>query len=304
MLLLPMRVIENKESCMHDFRCIGKFFTFLLVAGIVALFALTLSFVVPIFWQGNFYSIFTAQWQPVNGSFGIMAMLYASVLLAFSAVLLAFPLAFGVCTRLYISKKGEYSSLITRILQATVTVMTAVPTVVYGFAGLFLLTPLLRQGLGGSGLCLLAATLALSLLIMPTLVLIIDDGMNMRMPQVRTTMLALGFSPVQSLVYGGLPRLTGTLFSAFILGFGRASGDTLLPLMLAGNAPQIPTSLSDSVRSLSAHMALATANEAGSASYNSLFVAGALLLCINAGISLGVRAIRSKNKKAQEQYYA
>ena len=78
---------------------------------------------------------------------------------------------------------------------------------------------------------------------------------------------------------------------------GRALGDTLIPLMLAGNAPQAPLALGDSLRTLTAHMALVTANEVGGAAYNSLFAAGALLLLITAVTSLALRRLRGNGAK-------
>lgn len=278
---------------------IWKLSTLLVLMGIALLFLLTAFFVVPLLLSESFHNIFTWQWQPQNQEFGILPMLCASLLLAFSATFFSFPLALGICTRLYLDKKAQKASFFGHILHSLVTIMTAIPTVVYGFASLFLLTPLIRQGLGGSGLSWLTAAFALSFLILPTMVLLMNTSFDVQMQKLMPTTLALGFTPMQSLVYVGLGRMKETLISALILGFGRASGDTLLPLMLAGNSPQIPTSMLDSIRSLSAHMALVTANEVGSASYNSLFVAGALLLCLNACVSLGVRKINAKIKQKE-----
>lgn len=86
--------------------------------------------------------------------------------------------------------------------------------------------------------------------------------------------------------------------SSAVLGFGRAVGDTLLPLMLAGNAPQVPESLTASLRALTAHMALVTSNEVGGAAYNSLFMAGVLLLAVNAAVSLTVRRLERRERAA------
>ncbi len=86
------------------------------------------------------------------------------------------------------------------------------------------------------------------------------------------------------------------MVSAGLLGFGRALGDTLIPLMLAGNAPAIPDSLNGGMRALTAHMALVTANEVGGAAYNSLFLAGLILLLTNAGASLLLRRLGESRK--------
>ena len=93
-----------------------------------------------------------------------------------------------------------------------------------------------------------------------------------------------------------LPASIRALVSAGLLGFGRALGDTLIPLMLAGNAPAIPDSLNGGMRALTAHMALVTANEVGGAAYNSLFLAGLILLLTNAGASLLLRRLGESRK--------
>ena len=275
------------------------------LSGIVLLFCMVGLFALPLF-TGNAENagVFTGQWLPAQGKFGIMPMLCATLLLAFSALLLALPLAFGICARLYLGEKQHSPSLLTRLLRICINAMTAVPTVVYGFAALFLLTPLVRAGLGGTGLCWLSAALLLALLALPTMVLVIEAALRPRMEALRHTAAALGFAPVQAWLFLGLPAAKHALLAAAVLGFGRAAGDTLLPLMLSGNAPQFVLDPSASLRALSAHMALVTANEAGSSAYNSLFAAGALLLLFNAGISVLARALSRPAQSPRQQQSA
>ena len=167
--------------------------------------------------------------------------------------------------------------------------MTAVPTVVYGFAAVFLLAPAIRKGFGGSGFSWLTASLMLSLLILPTVVLVLQAGLAPRLQAVEMPGRALGMSRLELLWHVVLPTSRGTLLSAAVLGFGRAVGDTMLPLMLAGNAPVAPDSVLSSLRTLTAHMALVTSNEVGGAAYDSLFMAGLVLLLVNAAVSLCLR---------------
>ena len=97
-----------------------------------------------------------------------------------------------------------------------------------------------------------------------------------------------------------LPKARRNLTAAAVLGFGRAVGDTLIPLMLAGNATQVPGGLTESLRTLTAHMALVTANEVGGAAYNSLFVAGLILLLVNGGVSLALRRLETDARRSKE----
>src|SRR5574344_1019886 len=175
-----------------------------------------------------------------------MPMLCATVLLSLSALALAWPLALGLCCRLHCG--GPAPTRGQRLLETVVRGMSAVPTVTYGFAALFLLTPLLRQALGGTGLCWFGAGLMVALLIVLTLTLVLDAGLRPRMERLRSLGAALGLPPVRVWLFFALPDARRTALSALVLACGRAAGDTLLPLMLAGNAPQVPTALTDSVR--------------------------------------------------------
>lgn len=265
---------------------------FTALTGIVLLFAMIAAFALPVISDGSPAGPFSWTWLPSSGNFGILPMLCGSLLLSLTALLLAWPLALGMCCRLYLGEGRAGQRRLTVLLRALVHGMTAIPTVVYGFAALFLLTPLVREGLGqGTGLCWLSATLVLSLLILPTMVLVMDAGLRPRLERLHLGAAALGLTRLQTLAFLALPAARHSLISAAVLGFGRAAGDTLVSLMLAGNAPQLPASLYESLRTLTAHMALVTANEVGGAAYNSLFAAGALLLAVNACISLAARRL-------------
>lgn len=258
----------------------------LALLGIALLFVMIVAFALPLFAEGGAGGPFSWVWQPYQGRFGILPMLIGSLLLAGTALLAGWPLALGVCCWM-LAAPGSGASLV----RSAVRFMTAVPTVVYGFAGVFLLTPPVRQALGGTGLCWLSAGIMLTLLVLPTMVLVLEAGLTSRLERLCPGGQALGFSRLDLLWLFVLPASRKTLISAAVLGFGRAVGDTLIPLMLAGNAPQIPESLAQSLRTLTSHMALVTANEVGGAAYSSLFVAGTLLLGVNAAVSLTLRRL-------------
>lgn len=279
-----------------------------LAAGITALciglvFVMVAAFALPVFSQsaaGN-ESVFTWVWNPGQGHFGILPMICGSLALACTSLCLAWPMALGLCCWLLGQEMGTpaRSTATTSLgkmsrlaVAGLIRFMTTIPTVVYGFTAVFLLVPLARRILGqGSGLCLFTAVLVLTLLLLPTLVLVMESALKPRLEQLRLTTAALGFTPMETLTFFVLPAARRGLFTAAVLGFGRALGDTLISLMLAGNAPQIPLGLSSGLRTLTAHMALVTSNDAGGAAYNSLFAAGAVLLILNGGISLLLRRL-------------
>ncbi|WP_211227300.1 PstC family ABC transporter permease [Ferrimonas kyonanensis] len=244
-------------------------------------------FALPVFVNAS-QTLLTFQWQPELGRYGILPMVVGSALVALMALVLACPLALGVTAFALLAR----ASWLATSVRTVVRLMAGVPTVVYGIAALFLLVPLLRESFRvGSGFSLLAAALVLSLLILPVMVSMLDSQMRPLMQQLKIAARSMGFTDPQTLTYLVLPRCRRTMISAALLGFGRAVGDTLLPMMLAGNAPQLTGSVLDSIRTLTAHIGLVVATEQGSAMYNSLFASGLILLGLSAALTLTTRAL-------------
>ena len=235
-------------------------------------------------------SPFHWNWHPYEGQFGILPMCAGTLALTAFALALGWPLALGLACWL-LCEEAKFLAPLVRFTAGLVRFMTTIPTVVYGFAAVFLLTPLMRGCFGGTGLGLATAGLVLTLLILPSMLLTLEAGLKPRLEALCPWGQALGFSRLQLLRRFVLPEAGRTLVAAAVLGFGRAAGDTLLPLMLAGNAPQAPEGFFASLRTLSAHMAMATANEVGGGAYNSLFAAGCLLLGATALASLALRRL-------------
>ena len=258
------------------------------LSAMALLLIMIIIFSVPSFLRGGTENVFSWIWRPYNGEFGILPMVVGSAMLSFSTLLLAWPLAILFCCPLLASP----SITIRRFLKMIASLMTAVPTVVYGFAAVFLITPLVRESLGGSGFCWLSACLVMTLLVLPTMILILESGLAPRLEELCPGGLALGLNKLDLLWFFVFPKAGKLFLASALLGFGRAMGDTLLPLMLAGNAPQSPAALTSGLRTLTAHMALVTANDVGGAAYDSLFATGALLLMINAATSLALRRLR------------
>lgn len=256
----------------------------------VTLFFFLLYFSLPLFRDGALAALLSWHWRPLQGEFGILSLVVGSLCLAISALLIAYPLALGVCA----FACGIGPGWAVRLLRSGVRFMSGIPTVVYGLVALFLLVPLLRGAFSGSGFSWLAALLTLAVLLLPTLVLILDSQFRLVLPGVRLTTAALGFSPAQTFWWLVLPRSRRGLVMAAVLGFGRATGDALIPLMLSGNAPQVPHALTDPLRTLTAHIALVVATDSQSAAYASLFACGLLLFTSSLGVNLALAALRGK----------
>ena len=257
---------------------------------VLAIFAFLLWFALPVFRDEALASLLSWHWRPLRGEFGILPMLAGSLCLAVSSMLLAYPLALGICCFVH----GAGPARAARPLLAVVRFMTSVPTVVYGLVSVFLLVPIIRSAFSGAGFSWLAAGVTLAVLIIPTLVLLIDGQFCQVQEGIGQTAAALGFTPVQQLLRLTLPLSRRGLGMAAALGFGRAIGDTLIPLMLAGNAARPPQSLLDPLRTLTSHIALVVATDSQSLIYSSLFACGVFLFVVSLLVNLGNQALRGR----------
>jgi phosphate transport system permease protein len=263
------------------------------LCAVCALLVFLLWFSLPLFQTGQLGALLSWHWRPQQGEFGILPMVVGSLCLGSSAMLLAFPLGVGVCCFAH----GVGPAWAARPLLAAIRLMTSVPTVVYGLVSVFLLVPTIRFGFSGSGFSWLAALLTLAMLVLPTIVLVIDSQFALVSPEIRLTAAALGFSRTQALLHLTLPLSARGLVAAAVLGFGRAIGDTLIPLMLSGNAVQLPHSLLDSLRTLTAHIALVVATDSQSTAYSSLFACGVILFVFSTAVNLALYRLRARTRR-------
>ncbi len=230
----------------------------------------------PLVEKGQLGNLFTRPWLPDQGLYGIYPMIVGTLWIASLALLFGFPLSLGYAALIQLTT--DRKSAFSRLLRKVAEIMTGIPTVVYGFVGIFLLVPFIRRWLGGgSGMCILSAALLLSVVISPTMILFFTDSFA-RVPREHLRAVdALGGRPAQKLLYVVLPRSLRGIGCGLVLAFGRAMGDTLIALMVAGNAVAVPGSISDSARTLTAHIALVTAADFDSLEFRTLFACGLVL---------------------------
>jgi phosphate transport system permease protein len=240
----------------------------------------------PIIRDGQLFGMLTGPWSPIRQNYGIQPMIIGTLAIASLGLILAVPLSLGCAILIQVVAPRGFGYLLHKMVQ----LMTGIPTVVYGFVGIFLLVPLVREIFGhGSGLCILSAGLMLALLISPTLILFFVQGLA-RVP--RTYLLAvaaMGATPIQRLVHVMLPNAWRTILAGLILAFGRAVGDTMIALMLAGNAVAPPQSVLDSARTLTGHIALLIAADFDSLEFRSLFLCGLILYLFTSVATLTIR---------------
>ena len=219
--------------------------------------------------------IFGFKWAPTKGSFGIFPMIVSSFLVTFGALIVGGPM--GLSCAVYLS---EYSGKKMKLLlKPALELLAGIPSVVYGFLGVIYIVPLVRNLLGGSGFSLLATSIILGVMILPTIISISFDALGSVPKSYREGSLAMGATKWQTIYKVVIPSAKSGIMAGFILGMGRAIGETMAVIMIAGNALKIPTSILDPLRTLTGNIALELAYATGDHRLG-LFSTGVVLLVI------------------------
>ncbi len=215
--------------------------------------------------------IFDQSWYPLENSFGLAPMFWATLAVGFGAITLAAPigLAGAIFTRFYASKA------IARIYRLVLALLAGIPSVVYGLWGLTVLVPLIARW-QPPGASLLAAILILALMIIPTVALTSISALSSVPPALQQGAAALGLTRKGMILGVIVPAARAGIFSGIVLAIARALGETMAVLMVAGNVVQNPSSLFAPVRVLTANIALEMAYASGTHRAG-LFASGLLL---------------------------
>lgn len=216
--------------------------------------------------------ILSARWEPLSGHFGIFDMIAGSVAVTGGALIIGVPL--GLAAAVTLSEFCPQRPA--RVLKALIELLAGIPSVVYGFLGVVTLVPLIREHLGGSGMSVLAASVVLGIMILPNVVSISIDAMRAVPDSYRHGSLALGATKWQTVHRVVLRAARSGIVTAIILGMGRAIGETMAVIMIAGNSVQIPHSPLDQVRTLTSNIALEM-GYAGGEHRQALFATGVVL---------------------------
>ncbi len=222
--------------------------------------------------QGAAGFLLSTDWNPDKGSFGILAMIAGSAAVTFGALVLGVPLGLASAIALTEFCPGGPA----RFLKALIELLAGIPSVVYGFMGLVLLVPLIRDHLGGGGMSVLAASIVLGIMILPNVVSISMDAMRAVPQSFREGSIALGATKWQTVHRVVLRAARSGIVTAIILGMGRAVGETMAVIMVAGNSIVIPHNLTDPVRTLTSNVALEMGYASGK-HQQALFATGIVL---------------------------
>ncbi|NMD37711.1 MAG: phosphate ABC transporter permease subunit PstC [Christensenellaceae bacterium] len=191
-------------------------------------------------------------WRPGNDIYGILPMIVGSILVTFGAIVVGVPV--GVLAAVFMAKFCPKS--IHRFLKPLISLLAGIPSVVFGFFGLSLLVPLMGDLTGSNGKNILTASILLGMMILPTIIEVSESSMRAVPESYYEGARALGATHERTTYTVMLPAARSGVMAGIVLGIGRAIGETLAVIWVAGNQPRMPKGLLKGIRTLTANIVL------------------------------------------------
>ena len=191
-------------------------------------------------------------WKPLENHFGILPMIVGSCYVTAGAIIIGVPV--GLLCAIYMAKfcpRGVY-----RILKPAIDLLAGIPSIIYGFFGLMVIVPVIQQLTGTSGKGVLTASIMLGIMILPTIISVSEAAIRAVPESYYEGALALGATHERSVFFTTVPAAKSGIMAGIILGIGRAIGETMAVVMVAGNQPVIPESLTSGVRTMTINIVL------------------------------------------------
>lgn len=194
------------------------------------------------------------EWSPTDSPavFGILPMILGSIYVTAGAVLLGVPV--GILTAVFMAKICP--PMLHKFLKPAVDLLAGIPSIVYGFFALATIVPMVRMLFGGNGNSILSASILLGLMILPTIISMTESALRAVPTDLYSGALALGASHERAVFFVMLPAAKSGILAAVVLGIGRAIGETMAVIMVAGNQARMPNSIVNGVRTLTANIVL------------------------------------------------
>lgn len=239
-----------KEQLMHlvfllsacvSILCVAMICVFLFANGIPAIGKI-----------GVFQFLAGEKWKPGNDLYGILPMILGSIYVTAGAVIIGVPI--GILTAVFLSKFCPRR--IYKVVKPAIDLLAGIPSVVYGFFGMVVIVPVVSQLFGGSGKSMLTASILLGIMILPTIIGVSESAINAVPSSYYEGSLALGASHERSVFFATLPAAKSGILAGVILGVGRAIGETMAVIMVAGNQARMPKGILQGVRTMTANIVL------------------------------------------------
>lgn len=198
--------------------------------------------------------LFGTEWAPTDepAIYGIFPMILGSLYVTLGA--LAIGVSVGLLSAIFLAR--FCSERLHRVLKPAVELLAGIPSVIYGFFGLVIIVPFVRQHLGGSGFSIFTASTLLGIMILPTVISVSEAALRAVPNSYYEGSLALGATHERSVFFTVLPAATSGIVAGIILGFGRAIGETMAVILVAGNQARMPDGIFEGVRTLTANIVL------------------------------------------------
>ncbi len=292
-ILTPMK----KEKYIKYILLLCAFLSIIFLLGItITLFTEGL----PIFREVKIFRfIFGKSWHPTHEppDFGILPLIVGSLLVTVGALIVAVPL--GIGSAIYIAELAHPK--IRELLKPVIELLASIPSVIYGFFGMVFLAPLIQKVFNiPTGLNCFTASLILGMMALPTITSIAEDSISAVPKALGKASYALGATKWETITRILVPAASSGIIASIILGLGRAIGETMTVLMVAGGAAQIPKSIFQPVRPMTATIAAEMGESPmGSLHYHSLFAIALVLFFITLGFNLLTDWVIHRKKYAQ-----
>ncbi len=288
-----------KEAAIKAF-----FFTcgILAILVLIGIFLTLLLTAIPAFREIKISEFLTStHWDPTSpekAEYGLLSMIVSTLMVTVGAMLLAVPIGIGVAA--YLSDVAHWR--VREILKPVIEILAGIPSVVVGFLGLVLFGPAIAKIFHtGNGLNAVNGSVLLAIMSLPTIISISEDSLNAVPRAYSEASLALGASPWQTLFRVKLPAALSGIIAACMLGMGRAIGETMTVLMVTGNARAFPHGFLNSVRTMTANIAI----ELGevpyfTTHYYALFAIGLVLFIMTFAVNLAADVVLRKYQEREQ----
>lgn len=191
-------------------------------------------------------------WKPANNLYGILPMILGSLYVTAGALIIGVPIA--LLTAIYLARFCP--PRLYRLLKPAISLLAGIPSVVYGFFGLMVLVPGVKNLLGGKGYSIVSASILLAIMILPTVITVAESAIRAVPDHYYEGSLALGATHERSVFFVLLPAAKSGVFTGVVLGAGRAIGETMAVIMVAGNQARMPSGLLKGIRTLTANIVI------------------------------------------------
>jgi len=291
-----VRLRQARETVIERFFQLNGLFAVIVLVGI---FSLLMIEGLPALKELGLREFFLNKvWDPTSferESFGLLSMIVSTLMVTLGAMVIAVPV--GILCAAYIADVAN--PRVREVVKPVIEILAGIPSVVIGFLGIIVVGPFLAKLFGTSdGLNAVNGSVLLAIMSLPTIVSISEDAIMSVPQEFKNASLALGANRWQTLIRVTIPAALSGIIASVMLGMGRAIGETMTVLMACGNAPAMPSGFFDSVRTMTATIAIELGETVqGGIHYKSLFVIGFVLFIMTFLVNLVSDLVLQKYQK-------